>query len=112
MAGVTGTTDYTTLANTDFVIEAVFEEISVKHAVFAQLGAVCRDDAMLATNTSYIDPEVIAKGLPYPERFIGLHFFSPANIMKLLEIVPTKDTSQPVLAAAFALAKRLGKMPV
>ena len=112
MAGVTGTTDYTTLTNTDFVIEAVFEEISVKHAVFAQLGAVCRDDAMLATNTSYIDPEVIAKGLPYPERFIGLHFFSPANIMKLLEIVPTKDTSQPVLAAAFALAKRLGKMPV
>lgn len=112
MAGVTGTTDYTTLANTDLVIEAVFEEISVKHAVFAQLGAVCRDDAMLATNTSYIDPQVIAKGLPYPERFIGLHFFSPANIMKLLEIVATKDTSQPVLAAAFALAKRLGKIPV
>jgi 3-hydroxyacyl-CoA dehydrogenase len=112
MAGVTGTTDYAALADTDLVIEAVFEEIGVKQAVFAQLGAVCRKDAVLATNTSYIDPEVIAKGLPNPERFIGLHFFSPANIMKLLEIVPTKDTSQPVLAAAFALAKRLGKMPV
>ncbi|MEB8386458.1 3-hydroxyacyl-CoA dehydrogenase NAD-binding domain-containing protein [Rhodobacteraceae bacterium KMM 6894] len=112
MEGVTGTTDYAALADTDLVVEAVFEDISVKHAVFAQLGTACRADAVLATNTSYLDPQLIAKGLPNPERFIGLHFFSPANIMKLLEIVPTKDTAQPVLAAAFALAKRLGKIPV
>lgn len=112
MDGVTATTDYGLLADADLVIEAVFEDIDVKRAVFAQLGAVCRADAILATNTSYLDPELVAKGLQNPERFIGLHFFSPANIMKLLEIVPTKDTAAPVLAAAFALAQRLKKIPV
>ncbi|MFC2970253.1 3-hydroxyacyl-CoA dehydrogenase NAD-binding domain-containing protein [Acidimangrovimonas pyrenivorans] len=112
MAGVTGTTDYAQLADCDLVIEAVFEEIGVKRAVFAQLAAHCRPDAVLATNTSYLDPRAIAEELPHPERFIGLHFFSPAHIMKLLEIVPTSDTAPEVLATAFALAKRLGKMPV
>ncbi|MGO4908805.1 3-hydroxyacyl-CoA dehydrogenase NAD-binding domain-containing protein [Pseudorhodobacter sp. W20_MBD10_FR17] len=112
MDGVIATTDYSALADTDLVIEAVFEDIDVKRAVFAQLGAVCRPDAVLATNTSYLDPEWVAKGLPNPERFIGLHFFSPANIMKLLEIVPTQDTSAPVLSAAFTLAQRLKKIPV
>lgn len=112
MAGVTGTTDYSLLANTDLVIEAVFEEIGVKRNVFAQLGKVCRPDAVLATNTSYLDPTSIAEGLPNPERFIGLHFFSPANIMKLLEIVPTQATDPTILATAFALAKRLRKVPV
>jgi 3-hydroxyacyl-CoA dehydrogenase len=112
MAGVTGTTDYANLADTDLVIEAVFEEISVKRAVFEKLGALCRPDAVLATNTSYLDPRNIAVGLPHPERFIGLHFFSPAHVMKLLEIVPTPDTAPEVLATGFALAKRLGKMPV
>jgi len=112
MAGVTATTDYAGLADVDLVIEAVFEEISVKRAVFAQLGAVCRPDAVLATNTSYLDPRDIAAGLPTPERFIGLHFFSPAHVMKLLEIVPTPDTAPEVLSTGFALAKRLGKMPV
>ncbi|AHM04712.1 Enoyl-CoA hydratase / Delta-cis-delta(2)-trans-enoyl-CoA isomerase / 3-hydroxyacyl-CoA dehydrogenase [Roseibacterium elongatum DSM 19469] len=112
MAGVTATTDYGGLADVDLVIEAVFEEISVKRAVFAQLGAVCRPDAVLATNTSYLDPRDIAVGLLNPDRFIGLHFFSPAHVMKLLEIVPTPDTAPEVLANGFALAKRLGKMPV
>lgn len=112
MAGVTGTTNYADLADVDLVIEAVFEEISVKQAVFEQLGAVCRSDAVLATNTSYLDPRDIVAGLPHPERFIGLHFFSPAHVMKLLEVVPTPDTAPEVLATGFALAKRLGKMPV
>ena len=112
LAGVTGTTDYTALSDTDLVIEAVFEEIGVKRAVFAQLGAVCRPDAVLATNTSYLDPRDISQGLPHPDRFIGLHFFSPANVMKLLEIVPTPDTAADVLAAAFALARGLAKVPV
>lgn len=112
MAGVIGTTDYATLADTDLVIEAVFEDIEVKRAVFARLGAVCRADAMLATNTSYLSPEQIAEGLPNPARFIGLHFFSPANIMKLLEIVPTRDTSTQTLATGFALARMLKKIPV
>lgn len=110
--GVTGSTDYASLADTDLVIEAVFEEISVKRAVFAELGRVCRADAVLATNTSYLDPQAIAQGLPHPDRFIGLHFFSPANVMKLLEIVPTPQTSARTLATGFALGRMLNKIPV
>lgn len=112
MDGVTAGSDYALLADTDLVIEAVFEDLSVKRAVFAQLGQTCRADAILATNTSYLDPRLIAGGLPHPDRFIGLHFFSPANVMKLLEIVPTSDTSPETLATGFALARQLGKIPV
>ena len=112
MEGVTAGSDYSLLAETDLVIEAVFEDLSVKRAVFAQLGQTCRADAILATNTSYLDPRLIAEGLPQPERFIGLHFFSPANVMKLLEIVPTPATSAETLATGFALARSLGKIPV
>lgn len=112
MAGVHGSTDYAALAEADLVIEAVFEEIGVKRTVFAELGRVCRADAVLATNTSYLDPRAIAEVLPDPTRFIGLHFFSPAHIMKLLEIVPTPDTAPDVLATGFALARALNKMPV
>lgn len=112
MAGVTGTADYAALSDADLVIEAVFEEIGVKRAVFAELARVCRPDAMLATNTSYLDPRLIAEGVPNPARFIGLHFFSPANVMKLLEIVPTPETAPEVLATGFALGRSLGKIPV
>ena len=112
MGGVTGSLDYSALADCDLVIEAVFEEIGVKRAVFAKLAQHCRPDAVLATNTSYLDPRAIAEGLPNKERFIGLHFFSPAHIMKLLEIVPVPKTAEEVLASAFALARQLGKMPV
>jgi 3-hydroxyacyl-CoA dehydrogenase len=112
MAGVTAGSDYALLADTDLVIEAVFEDLSVKRAVFDRLGQVCRADAVLATNTSYLDPRLIAEGLPNPARFIGLHFFSPANVMKLLEIVPTPDTAPATLATGFALARLLGKIPV
>lgn len=112
MAGVRGSTDYAELAGADLVIEAVFEEIGVKRAVFGELGRVCRADAVLATNTSYLDPRAIAEGLPDPSRFIGLHFFSPAHIMKLLEIVPAPDTAPDVLATGFALGRALNKMPV
>lgn len=112
MAGVTGSTDYATLADTDLVVEAVFEDLGVKRAVFAELGRHCRTDAVLATNTSYLDPRLIAEGLPNPARFIGLHFFSPAHVMKLLEIVPTPDTAPATLATGFALARLLNKIPV
>lgn len=112
MAGVTGSTDYASLSACDLVIEAVFEDLSVKRAVFEALGRHCRTDAILATNTSYIDPRLIADGLPSPARFIGLHFFSPAQVMKLLEIVPITETSRDVLATAFELTRKLGKMPV
>ncbi len=112
MAGVTGSDDYARLAETDLVIEAVFEDLSVKRAVFARLSEVCRADTVLATNTSYLDPEAISEGLFHPERFLGLHFFSPAHVMKLLEIVPTGKTAPDVLASGFALAGKLGKIPV
>lgn len=112
MAGVIAATDDAALAGVDLVIEAVFEDLAVKREVFARLGRACRPDAILATNTSYLDPERIAEGLPHPERFIGLHFFSPANVMKLLEIVPASATAPDVLASGFALARQLGKIPV
>jgi 3-hydroxyacyl-CoA dehydrogenase len=110
--GVTATVGLQAMVDCDLVIEAVFEDLAVKREVFAQLGALCRPDAILATNTSYIDPRLIAEGLPHPDRFIGLHFFSPAQVMKLLEIIPTPETSQKTLATGFDLARRLGKMPV
>lgn len=110
--GVTTGSDYALLADTDLVIEAVFEDLAVKRAVFAQLDQTCRADAILATNTSYLDPRLIAQDLPHPDRFIGLHFFSPANVMKLLEIVPTPTTSPATLATGFALARQLAKIPV
>lgn len=112
LGGVTAVSDYAALADTDIVIEAVFEDLSTKRAVFAELGSTCRPDAILATNTSYLDPCLIAEGLACPDRFIGLHFFSPANVMKLLEIVPTPATSAPTLATGFSLARMLGKIPV
>jgi 3-hydroxyacyl-CoA dehydrogenase len=112
MAGVIGTDDYGLLADTDLVIEAVFEDIAVKRAVFAKLSEVCRANAVLASNTSYLDPGEISEGLARPERFLGLHFFSPAHIMKLLEIVPTARTAPETLATGFALARLLGKIPV
>ncbi|MGE0282130.1 MAG: 3-hydroxyacyl-CoA dehydrogenase NAD-binding domain-containing protein [Rhizobiaceae bacterium] len=112
MAGVTASTDYALLADADMVIEAVFEELGVKRAVFDRLGAVCGPGTVIATNTSYLDPQLIADGIPNPSRFIGLHFFSPANVMKLLEIVPVPETSQQTLATGFALGRALGKIPV
>ena len=112
MAGITGCVGLAGLAPCDLVIEAVFEDLAVKRAVFAELTAICRADAVLATNTSYIDPRLIADGLPGPDRFIGLHFFSPAQVMKLLEIIPLPDTAPEVLATGFDLARRMGKVPV
>ncbi len=112
MAGVTGGDDYGLLADTDLVIEAVFEDLAVKRAVFERLSVVCRPDAVLATNTSYLDPDAISAGVARPERFLGLHFFSPAHVMKLMEIVPTERTAPEVLATGFALARQLGKIPV
>ncbi|WP_164924457.1 3-hydroxyacyl-CoA dehydrogenase NAD-binding domain-containing protein [Sinorhizobium fredii] len=112
MAGVIGTTDYAALADIDLVVEAVFEDLDVKREVFRRLAAACRAEAVLATNTSYLDPERIAEGISRPDRFLGLHFFSPAQVMKLLEIVPTKATSPDVIAAGFALARILNKIPV
>lgn len=112
MARYSGSTDYTALAQVDLVIEAVFEEMGVKKAVFAELDKVCKPGAVIATNTSYLDIDAIAASISRPQDVIGLHFFSPANIMKLLEIVVPAKVSADVVATAFELARRMKKVPV
>lgn len=103
---------YATLSAIDMVIEAAFEDMAVKREVFAALVQNCPSDAILATNTSYLDVNQIADAIAHPERVIGLHFFSPAHIMKLLEIVVPKATSDAVLATTVKFAKTLRKIPV
>ncbi len=104
--------DYAAAANADLAVEAVFEDLSVKQQVFAALAEHMTDDAILATNTSYIDPMEIFAGINNQARCIGLHFFSPAHVMKLLEIVRTPHTSPEVIATGFAFGKMLGKVSV
>ena len=112
MARFTGSTRYDALADVDIVVEAVFEDMGVKKAVFAELDRVCKPGAVLATNTSYLDIDEIAASISRPQDVVGLHFFSPANIMKLLEIVVPARVSADVVATGFALAKKLKKVPV
>lgn len=112
MARYTGSTDYADIATVDLVIEAVFEDIEVKKAVFRELDRVCKPGAVLATNTSYLDIDAIAAATRRPEDVVGLHFFSPANIMKLLEIVVPAKVAPDVVATAFELARKLKKVPV
>ena len=109
---ITGTTDYESLSGADLVIEAVFENLELKQQVFAKLDAVCRQGAILATNTSYQDVDSIAAATQRPQDVIGLHFFSPAHIMKLLEVVRAEKTADDVLATCMALAKKIRKTPV
>ena len=112
MARYIGSTNYADIAQVDLVIEAVFEDIEVKKAVFRELDRVCKPGAVLATNTSYLDIDAIAASTSRPQDVIGLHFFSPANIMKLLEIVVPAKVAADVVATAFELAKKLKKVPV
>ncbi|MCX7339050.1 MAG: 3-hydroxyacyl-CoA dehydrogenase NAD-binding domain-containing protein [Hyphomicrobiales bacterium] len=105
-------TELSDFAPCDLVIEAVFDDLAVKQDLFAALSAIIRPDAILATNTSYLDPEAIGSAATHPERVVGMHFFSPANIMRLMEIVPTSRTALAVLATAFAVGKRLKKLCV
>jgi len=104
--------DLRALAECDVVIEAVFEDMNTKRSVFAQLDAIARPDALLATNTSYLDIDRIAASTDRPQNVIGLHFFSPAHIMKLLEVVAGSRSSDEALAMGLAVAKALGKQPV
>jgi 3-hydroxyacyl-CoA dehydrogenase len=106
------TTDWDQLGRADLIIEAVFEEMAVKHVVFAKIDAHARAGAVLATNTSYLDVDAIAQATSRPQDVLGLHFFSPANVMKLLEVVRGAETAPEVLATGMALAKRLRKQPV
>jgi 3-hydroxyacyl-CoA dehydrogenase len=105
-------TDCAALSNADMVVEAVFEDMAVKKDMFAQLDRVCKPGAVLASNTSYLDIDHIANSISRPDDVIGLHFFSPANIMKLLEIVVPSTASAEVVATSFALARILKKVPV
>lgn len=105
-------TSFETVAHADLVIEAVFEDMAVKQQVFRELDRVCKPGAVLATNTSYLDIPSIAAVTSRPQEVIGLHFFSPAHLMKLLEIVVTDEVLPEVAATAFAMARRMKKVPV
>ena len=106
------TTDLAHLGACDVVIEAAFEDLAVKQEVFRQLEQVVRADAVLATNTSALSVTEIAAALERPERAVGLHFFNPAPLMPLVEVVRAERTGDEAYEAAFALAERLGKTPV
>ncbi|MCH8263951.1 MAG: 3-hydroxyacyl-CoA dehydrogenase, partial [Proteobacteria bacterium] len=110
IALITGTTDYADLGNVDMVIEAVFENLELKKEIFAKLDAVCKPGAILATNTSYQDVDAIAAATSRPQDVLGMHFFSPANVMKLLEVVRGEKTADDVLATTMAIGKRINKV--
>jgi 3-hydroxyacyl-CoA dehydrogenase len=109
---IAGTLDIADIAGCDLVIEAVFENIDVKRDVFRRLDAVARPDAMLATNTSYLDVDAIAAASSRPDHVLGLHFFSPAHVMRLVEVVRGARTRPEILATAMRLGKRIGKVAV
>jgi 3-hydroxyacyl-CoA dehydrogenase len=112
MALLTGSLDMNALADVDLVIEAVFERMDIKKDVFAKLDGIVKQGAILATNTSFLNVDEIAAVTKRPESVIGLHFFSPANVMKLLEIVRGEKTSKEVVATSMKLAKTIGKIAV
>lgn len=112
MGLISGTTDYAALADVDIVIEAVFEDMALKQQVFSRLDQAVKPGALLATNTSGLDIDQIASATRRPELVIGLHFFSPANVMRLLEIVRGAATSATAIASSMALAQRMRKVGV
>lgn len=110
MGLLTGSLSREDLADCDLVIEAVFEDMAVKKDIFADLDRICKPGAILATNTSALDINEVASVVKRPQDVIGLHFFSPANVMKLLEIVRAKHTADDVVATSMDLAKKIGKV--
>ena len=111
-ARLAATLDWTRLQEADLVIEAVFEDLAVKQTVFRQIDVYARPGAILATNTSYLDVDAIAAATSRPQEVLGLHFFSPANVMKLLEVVRGSRTAPDVLATGMAVGAALKKTPV
>ncbi len=105
-------TDHEALGGADLAVEAVFEDLEVKRALFRRLAPVLGPEAILATNTSYLDPRRIFEGIEAQERCLGLHFFSPAHVMRLVEVIRTPQTGRRALATAFGLVRRLGKIGV
>lgn len=112
MALVTGSTDRAALGACDLVIEAVFEDMALKQSVFRELDAICAPHAVIATNTSALDVDQIAAVTERPESVVGMHFFSPANVMKLVEVVRGERSSATTIATAMAVSKRIGKVGV
>ena len=112
MALLSGVTDMAAVSDSDIVIEAVFENMDVKREVFGKLDRLTRPDAVLGTNTSYLDVDAIAKTTQRPASVVGMHFFSPANVMRLLEVVRGAQTAPEVLATAIAAGRKIGKVPV
>jgi 3-hydroxyacyl-CoA dehydrogenase len=110
MGLISGTTSYDDLGEVDLVIEAVFEDPQIKYEVFRKLDAVCKPGAILASNTSYQDIDAIAAVTSRPQDVLGMHFFSPANVMKLLEVVRGEKTADDVLATVMKLAKKIRKV--
>jgi len=107
---ISGATDMNALADCDLIIEAVFENMDVKQDIFKKLDEICKPGAILATNTSALNIDEIASVTKRPESVIGLHFFSPANVMRLLEVVRADKTSDTVIATSMAIAKKIGKI--
>jgi 3-hydroxyacyl-CoA dehydrogenase len=112
MGKLNPTIDFNALADVDLVIEAVFEDMDLKKSIFERLDAVAKPGAILASNTSYLDVDAIGAMTKRPEDVLGTHFFSPANVMRLLEIVRGEKTSKSVLATITQLAPKVGKVPV
>jgi 3-hydroxyacyl-CoA dehydrogenase len=109
---ITGSTDKADFADCDMVIEAVFEDMDLKKSIFRELDEICKPGAVLASNTSALDINEIAAATSRPESVIGMHFFSPANVMKLLENVRGDTSSDTVVATTMAIGKKIGKVPV
>ncbi|CAN1487744.1 multifunctional fatty acid oxidation complex subunit alpha [Sphingomonadaceae bacterium] len=112
MGLLTPTLSLDDLADCDLVIEAVYESMDVKKDVFGKLDKICKAGAILASNTSYLDVDEIAASTSRPQDVVGMHFFSPANVMKLLEVVRGEKTADDVLATAMAIGKKIGKVAV
>ncbi len=112
MTRLESTTGLASVQDADLVIEAVFEDMAIKKELFAELDAIAKAGAILATNTSYLNVDEIAAATKRPEDVLGLHFFSPANVMRLLEVVRAEKTSPAALATAMAVAKKIRKLPV
>jgi 3-hydroxyacyl-CoA dehydrogenase len=109
---ITGSTDWAVISDSDIVIEAVFEEMNLKKDIFARIDTVAKPGALLASNTSTLDVDAIAHATNRPGDVVGMHFFSPANVMKLLEIVRGKDSNPQAIATAIAVGKTISKIPV
>jgi len=111
IARITGTTDLAAVADADIVVEAVFEDMGVKQEVFGRLDGIVKSGAVIASNTSYLDIDALGRSTTRPQSVVGMHFFSPANVMRLLEVVRGAATSPETLATAIAVGRKLGKVP-